>query len=146
MMQDHLSENPSGSRFRSHSDRSARSVKSQGSSRSGSQRSNRSVSAAHVTHPEPSTPTKMGAENVSTKRAEPAAPTVDLTFDSPDNKKTEKQPKKEGDTVAPYPLNPMIGSAMNASSSSAAGADAPMQDVSRPSTPLFRCFEVRQAR
>ena len=47
---DLMSEAASGSRVRSHSDRSVRSGKSQGSSGSGSQRSARSVTAANVPH------------------------------------------------------------------------------------------------
>ena len=124
-MMDVHAETPSGSRTRSQSNASHRSGKSgSGSNRSGSNRSVRS--AAHIAHPDPSGTTKMEESNDPTKRPEPTAPTIDLSFDSPDNKKPEKQPKAGNEPNAPFPLNPMDGSAMNASSSSAAGADAPM--------------------
>ena len=96
MMHGVHSETPSGSRVRSHSDRSIRSGKSQGSSRSGSQRSARSVTAAHVVHPEPSTPTKMESENVSTKRSEPEAPKVDPTLTRRGKQEDRKATEERG--------------------------------------------------
>ena len=88
-------------------------------------------------YPPPDTPPPMDSENVSTKRSEPDAPKIDLTFDSPENPKTEKQPKKEADPVKPFPLDPMIGSAM-ASSSSASGATGLPASSQVPNLPMFR--------
>ena len=140
-MHDVMSEAASGSCVRSHSDRSVRLGKSYGSSRSGSQRSARSVSAAHVPHPDPSTPAKMDSENVSTKRSEPEAPKVDLTFDCPENPKNEKQPKKEADPVMPYPMKPMFGSAMVLLRPPLARRICPLL----PRFPIFPCSMVRAA-
>ena len=99
-MTDIHSETPSSSRHRSRSHTSDRSgVETRHSSR-GSNRSNRSNVSAHVVSA-PSTSAKMEDENVSTKRSEPAADTVDFSFDSPDNKKDDKLPRKQVDPVKP---------------------------------------------
>ena len=132
-MTDVHSETPSGSRHRSRSHTSDRSGAESRHSSRGSNRSHRSSVSAHVVS-DPSAPTKMEAENVATKRSEPAAPTIDLSFDSPDNKKDDKLPRKQVDPVKPYPPEPTFGSAVHQSSASASSTGlTPVPDL-----PAFR--------
>ena len=129
---DYLSETPSGSRQRAASTHSNRSGASRHSSRSGGTKaSSVSKTSAHVPI-DPATPQKMESENVSTKRSEPEAPVIDITFDSPENLKEGKLPKSEADTVKPlpYPLDSGFGSGIQQSSSSSSGA------ALQPSPPL----------
>ena len=78
----------------------------------------------------------MEDENVSTKRSEPAADTIDFSFDSPDNKKDDKLPRKQVDPVKPYPPEPTFGSAAHQSSASASSTGYTPAPV--PDLPAFR--------
>ena len=77
----------------------------------------------------------MESENVQSKRSEPETPVIDITFDSPDNKKEGKVLKSQVDLVKPlpFPLEPSYGSGLQPSSSSSGPALPPAPDL-----PAFR--------